>query len=154
MLFGELKRIFRNAGYLALSAVLQTRAFITYKDDAAPFRKLDDLILAFEGGIKVLVAVKTAKKLNGQHLDLLLDLFLNSMNACADEKKSINKLCSEHRNAQFPASASLRYGYLDKGQFVQPKDLVSKQLESRCIDLNRRLYELIDNVVFPKEKLN
>ncbi len=154
MLYGKLKKIFRNVGYSALSAILQMRAFITYEDDAAPFRKLDNLILAFEGGIKALVAVRTAKKLNGHHLDLLLDLFLNSTTACADEKKSVNKLCSEYKNALFPASASLRYGYFNKEQFVQPKDLISKQLESRCIDLNRRLYKLIDNVVFPRVTWN
>ncbi len=85
MLFGELKRIFRNTGYSVLSAVLQTRAFITYEDDEAPFCKLCDLILAFELGMKALVAVRARKTLNGHRLDQLLDLFLDSTSALADE---------------------------------------------------------------------
>ncbi len=61
MLFGELKRIFRNTGYSALSAVLQMRAFITYEDDAALFCKLDNLILAVELGMEASVAVRAGK---------------------------------------------------------------------------------------------
>ncbi len=89
MLFGELKRIFRNAGYSAVSAFLQTRAFITYEDDQAPFCKLCDLILAFELGMKVLVALRARKGLNGHQLDQLLDLFLDSTSALADEKEAV-----------------------------------------------------------------
>ncbi len=50
---------------MALSAILQTRAFITYEDDKAPFCKLRDLILAFELGMKALVAVRAERALFG-----------------------------------------------------------------------------------------
>ncbi len=150
LLFGELKRIFRNAGYSVLSAILQMRAFITYENNEAPFHKLDDLLLSFELGIKALVALRARKGLNGHRLDQLLELFLDS--TFVDEKRAVIELCSQYKNAQFPSSVSLRYGRFEKGQFLQPKDLVSKPLENLCIDLNRDLYELIDNLVFLRVK--
>ncbi len=97
MLFGELKRIFRNAGYSVLSAILQTTAFITYEDDEAPFRKLDKLILAFEVGMKALVALRARKGLNRHCLDLLLELFMES--TFVDEKKAVTELCNRYKNA-------------------------------------------------------
>ncbi len=153
MLFGKLKRIFRNAGNSALTAVLQTRAFITYEDDEVPFCKLIDLILAFELGMKVLVELRAGKELNGHRLDHLLNLFLDSTSAALpDEKKSIIELCSQYKNAQIPSLASLRYGrFMKNQQFLEPKDLVLKPLENCCLALTRNLYKLIDNVVSESE---
>ncbi len=131
---------------MVLSAILQMRTFITYEDDAAPFRKLDDLILAFELGMKALVVLRARKGLNGHRLNQLLELFLDS--TFVDEKKAVAKLCTQYENAKFPSSASLRYGRIMKGWFLQPKDLVLKPLENLCIALNRDLYDLIDNLVF------
>ncbi len=112
------------------------------------FLKLDELILAFELGVKALVALRARKGLNGHRLDQLLELFLDS--TFVDEKKAVAKLCTEYEKARFPSSASLRYSRFMNGWFLQPKDLVLKPLENLCIALNRDLYDLIDNLVFPR----
>ncbi len=100
----------------------------------------------------MLVALRARKGLNGHHLDLLLKLFLDS--TFADEKKAVAKLYFQYEKAKFPSSASLRYGRFVNGQFLEPKDLISKRLENLCIELNRNLYELIDNLVFPRVTWN
>ncbi len=102
--------------------------------------------------MKVLVALRARKGLNGHRLNQLLELFLDS--TFVDEKKAVAELCFQYKNAHFPSSASLRYGRFVKGRFLELNDLCSKPLENLCIDLNRDLYQLINNLVLPRVTSN
>ncbi len=79
-----------------------------------------------------LVTVRARKELKVHRLDQLMDLFLDSTSALANEKKSIAELQSQYKNAQFSSCFtsiwSLREGTVsaaEKMSFSKPLERIA-----------------------------